>query len=132
MQARRQQKQRRAKALTRSLKERAAVETIQTAVRRCLGIMMKRRLRAKRQAFLRAFTNDQTGHAVRMLIVFQRRVRLWLANNALYLAYYEDHRRFLHQVRPIPKPLQKSCPHHTPSLLPCLALPAPGALLVAL
>ena len=30
-----------------------------------------------------------------MLIVFQRRVRLWLANNAMYLGYYEDHRRFL-------------------------------------
>ena len=35
------------------------------------------RLRVKRQAFLRSFTNDQTGHAMRMLIVFQRRVRLW-------------------------------------------------------
>ena len=35
---------------------------------------------------------------MRLLIVFQRRVRLWLAHNAIYLSYYEDHRRNLHNT----------------------------------
>ena len=39
--------------------------------------------------------SDQTGHALRMLIALQRRVRLWLANNAMFNYHYEDHRRRL-------------------------------------
>ena len=96
--ARRAQKNRRGKALSRALRERAAVDTLQCAVRRCLGQLVKRRLRVKRAQFLRSFTNDATGRSMRLLIVFQRRVRLWLAHNAIYLSYYEDHRRNLHNT----------------------------------
>ena len=92
----RAERQKRGKMLARALRERAAVETLQCAVRRCLGVFMKRRLRAKRMQMMNRFKSDGTGHCMRMLILFQRRVRLWLANNALYLSYYEEHRRMIY------------------------------------
>ena len=58
--------------------------------------IFKRRLRHKRAQEVRKFTSDATGHNMSLLIAFQRRVRAWIANNALFLGYYEDHRRALH------------------------------------
>lgn len=92
---RRAQKNARGKALAQALKERAAVDLLQKSVRRCLGTMVKRRLRVKRAMFLRHFTGDQTGHALRMLTTFQKRVKLWIANNSMFLSLYEEHRRSL-------------------------------------
>ena len=94
----RAQQQARSKALAKSLRERAAVDTMQRSVRRCIGKMAFRKLRLKRALFLRTFVSDQTGHALRMLITLQRRVRLWLANNAMFHNHYEDHRRRLGEI----------------------------------
>ena len=58
----RAQQQARSKALAKSLRERAAVDTMQRSVRRCIGKMAFRKLRLKRALFLRTFVSDQTGH----------------------------------------------------------------------
>ena len=136
-QQRRQQKADRTKALTRALYERAATDTIQRAVRRFFGTMAKRKLRNARAKFLRVFTGDGTGYALKMLIIFQRRVKLWLANNALFHAYYEDHRRFLDHDLTAPRfaPLEAELPAlrrqvesdvaaAAEALRPCLSAPS--------
>ena len=92
---RKAQRDARARALSKALVRHAAVDTLQSATRRCLGVLIKRRLRHKRAVQMRPFTNDSTGHNMKLLVQFQRRVKLWLQNNQLFHACYEDHRRFL-------------------------------------
>ena len=103
VQQRRAQRTARSKALAQALKERSAVDILQRAVRRCLGALIKRRLRMKRAKFLRSFTEDATGHSERMLRALQKRVRSWIMDNALYMQCYEDHRRGLHEAMTQPK-----------------------------
>ena len=94
--ARRETVSRRNRQLAKSLRERAATDTIQRAVRRFIGTIKVARLRRKRAAFVRYFTGDQTGYAMKRLIAFQRRAKLWLRYNALFLALYEEHRSYVH------------------------------------
>ena len=55
------------RALAAELIQRAAADTIQRAIRRCMGVMTAKKLRRRRAAFIRHFVGDQVRrplHAV--------------------------------------------------------------------
>ena len=82
-------------ALKTALRELAAADFLQRVMKGALSRVVRRKLRLKQSAFLRTFSSDSTGHALGLIVSFQRRVRLWLSHNDLFLQFYEEHRNFL-------------------------------------
>ncbi|KAL1510364.1 hypothetical protein AB1Y20_006675 [Prymnesium parvum] len=86
-------------ALTASVREYASLHFIQRAVRGAMARWMKRKLLIKHQTYLRSFSSMANGYNVKMVTIFQKRIRLRLAHNEFFLELYEDHRTHLQAMR---------------------------------